>query len=528
MNTRTLAKSDREAPAPTETELVEDRPFDGPLKLDKHGLPLVPQPSDSKDDPLNWPALVKHGILLQVSLLTLMGTIGAATINPAFVPLAAAFNITPVQASYELTVWIVFAAVCPVFLVPLANVHGRLPFYVLGNLLAAATNLAAGHCDRWSALLATRAFNGIGAGCAAALGPATVCDLYFLHERGLFMGVYTFCVTNAPHLAPLAGGFIAQNLGWRECFKIPRHSTSARSTTAKPNSIHRSVHLPTSFFRTRKCQNGGRRKLILSSFAAPFVMMRYLSIILPALYYMTAFAYGSLLFGATGSVVFRGFYGFDTAQTGMIISIPLVVGCLLGECSAGWFTDWLVYRAARRNGGVRRPESRLDALWLALLVPVGIIVQGVCISRAERTGWIANAVGMAIASFGLQVAGTVTYTYCTDVSTPPPRAFGSSTRGIKSEANRVWDSFSFFARVKCYKPQAAEISVVLTLFRHIYCGLVPFYAVPLADRIQYQHAWLLFACLNVAFLLPLAILRLYGERFRNSKWQPEPTFHPNI
>jgi hypothetical protein len=26
-----------------------------PLKLDKRGLPLVPQPSDHKDDPLNWP-----------------------------------------------------------------------------------------------------------------------------------------------------------------------------------------------------------------------------------------------------------------------------------------------------------------------------------------------------------------------------------------------------------------------------------------------------------------------------------------
>ncbi|KAK8067268.1 hypothetical protein PG997_014015 [Apiospora hydei] len=476
-------KSDGETPMPMNAELTEDRQSDQPLRLDKHGLPLVPQPSDSKEDPLNWPPLVKHGILLQVSLLTLMGTIGAATINPAFVPLAAAFGITPVQASYELTVWIVFAAVCPVFLVPLANVHGRLPFYVLGNLLAAATNLAAGHCDRWSALLATRALNGVGAGCAAALGPATVCDLYFLHERGLFMGVYTFCVTNAPHLAPLGGGFIAQNLGWRECFKIPSYiqfGLVAITFFCFPETLYfRKVDDSQAESKT---PNGGRRKLSLSSFAAPFVMMRYLGIILPALYYMTAFAYGSLLFGATGSVVFRGFYSFDTAQTGMIISIPLVIGCLLGECSAGWFTDWL-------QRGARRPESRLDALWLALLVPVGIIVQGVCISHAERTGWIANAVGMAIASFGLQVAGTVTYTYCTD---------------------------------------AAEISVVLTLFRHIYCGLVPFYAVPLADRIQYQYAWLLFACLNVAFLLPLVVLRLYGEQFRNSKWQPKPTFHPNI
>ncbi|KAK8137543.1 hypothetical protein PG984_003036 [Apiospora sp. TS-2023a] len=496
-------KSDAEAVTPTETELVEERQSEQPLKLDKHGLPLVPQPSDSKDDPLNWPAMVKHGILLQVSLLTLMGTIGAATINPAFVPLAAAFHITPVQASYELTVWIVFAAVVPVFLVPLANVYSRLPFYVLGNVLAAATNLAAGHCNQWSALLATRALNGIGAGCAAALGPATVCDLYFLHERGLFMGVYTFCVTNAPHLAPLAGGSLPRT--WFGLFAITFFCLPETIYFRKEASPTESS-MPVGTFadklllrRTRGRPSRSRRKLNLTSFAAPFLMMRYLSIILPALYYMTAFAYGSLLFGATGSVVFRGLYGFTTAQTGMIISIPLVVGCLLGECSAGWFTDWLVYRDAarnkeRNNGVIRRPEPRLDALWLALLVPVGVVVQGVCISHAARTGWVANAVGMAIASFGLQVAGTVTYTYCTD----------------------------------CYKPQAAEISVVLMLFRHIYCGLVPFYAVPLAEKIQYQYAWLLFACLNVAFLLPLLILRLYGERVRNSKWQPKPSFHPDI
>ena len=32
------------------TEFAEDKPR--PLKLDKHGLPLVPQPTDHPDDPL--------------------------------------------------------------------------------------------------------------------------------------------------------------------------------------------------------------------------------------------------------------------------------------------------------------------------------------------------------------------------------------------------------------------------------------------------------------------------------------------
>ncbi|KAK8017760.1 hypothetical protein PG993_014086 [Apiospora rasikravindrae] len=438
-----------EDPTPPKPELAEDRPFDGPLKLDKHGLPLVPQPSDSQDDPLNWPALVKHGILLQVSLLTLLGTIGAATINPAFVPLAAAFDITPVQASYELTVWIVFAAVCPVFLVPLANVHGRLPFYVLGNLLAAATNLAAGHCNQWSALLATRALNGIGAGCAAALGPATSYIQFGL------VAITFFCLP--------------------ETLYLRKTDESGQAEYKMPVGTFADLL----FFRARR-RGGSGRKLTLSSYAAPFAMMRYLSIILPALYYMTAFAYGSLLFGATGSVVFRTFYGFDTAQTGLIISIPLVLGCLFG-------------RMQRRlvHGLAGLPRSAASRRWGA---PARVAPRR-ALARAAGPRWHRRpGLGMAIASFGLQVAGTVTYTYCTD----------------------------------CYKPQAAEISVVLTLFRHIYCGIVPFYAVPLADRIQYQYAWLLFACLNVAFLLPLVILRLCGEQFRNSKWQPKPAFHPNI
>ncbi|KAK8003940.1 ornithine-oxo-acid transaminase [Apiospora arundinis] len=493
MNTENREKPELEAGVTTESKISETRQSEGPLKVDRHGLPLVPQPSDNKDDPLNWSKALKLGILLQASLLTLMGIMGAAIINPAFVPLAAAFHITPVEASYELTVWTIFGAVVPLLLVPLANVYGRRPFYVLGNLLAAVTNLAAGHCTTWSGILATRALNGIGAGCATSLGPATVVDLFFLHERGLYMGAYTFCVTNAAHFAPLAGGFIAQNLGWSQCFTIPSYiqfglfvityfcfpetlySRKVQDAPAESNKSAVPSYVDLLFFRTRGRQTGGR-KVTLSSFAAPFVMMRYLCVMIPAVYYMTAFAYGSLLFAVTGSVVFRGLYGFNTAQTGMIISIPLVIGCILGECSAGWFTDWLVYRAARKDGGVRRPEPR------------------VCISHANSTGWAANAVGMAIASFGLQVAGTVTYTYCTD----------------------------------CYKPQAAEISVVLAFIRLVYCALVPFYAVPLAEKIQYQYAWLTFACINIVFLLPMGFLRLYGERIRNTKWQSKPRYHPDI
>lgn len=71
---------------------------------------------------------------------------GSAVVNPAFVPLAKSFKITTVQATYELTVFIVFAGVGPLLVTPLSNVYGRRPIYLLGNLVAGVTNVIAGNC----------------------------------------------------------------------------------------------------------------------------------------------------------------------------------------------------------------------------------------------------------------------------------------------------------------------------------------------------------------------------------------------
>jgi len=177
-----------------------------------------------------------------------------------------------------------------------------------------------------------------------------------------------------------------------------------------------------------------------------------------------------------------------------MLSIPLLVGCLLGEMSAGWLTDYMVYRYARKHGGRREPEPRINAVVLAVLCPLGIIVDGVCLSHYRTVPWIGAACGMAMASFGLQIATTVTYTYCTD----------------------------------CYKPQSSEISSILNVFRNVFSMTISFYAIPLGDEIQYQYAWLIFALINVFFLVPMVVLRFKGTQWRNSAWQKPPQFHNDL
>jgi MFS family permease len=145
----------------------------------------------------------------------------ASVINPAFVHLGKAFKITTVEASYELTVFIIFAGVGPLLTSPLANVYGRCPVHLLENIFAAVTNIIASHFTTWNGILVPKVFNVIGAGSNVAIGGAKICDLHFMHDRGLHMGIYIFFLTKGPHLAPLIGGYTAQNLGWKQCFNIP-------------------------------------------------------------------------------------------------------------------------------------------------------------------------------------------------------------------------------------------------------------------------------------------------------------------
>lgn len=158
------------------------------------------------------------------------------------------------------------------------------------------------------------------------------------------------------------------------------------------------------------------RTVHLRDFVAPFYMLKYIPVFVSGLYYMTAFTYGTVLFASTGAILFAEFYHFTVAQTGLILSIPLLIGCLIGEFSAGWLTDWMAYRYAKNHDGQHKPEARLDAIWLALLVPVGVVIEGVCLSHSATVGWIGSAFGMGIACLGLQVGTTVVYVYTTDVS----------------------------------------------------------------------------------------------------------------
>ncbi|KAJ5688268.1 hypothetical protein N7536_010887 [Penicillium majusculum] len=392
---------------------------------DPHGFPVIPQPSSHRDDPLNWSPALKLSVCLQISWLALLEPLGSAAVNPTFLLMGETFGLTVKEVSYF---WLVSAGFGPLVVVPFANAYGRRPVYLIGNLVAGITSVAAGYCNTWSGVMITRAFNGFGSGAVISMGAATICDLYFVHQRGVYIGIYTLALTSGAHVAPLLGGFIGQSLGWRPCFYILGYIQLGTFVltlfglpetlyTAKPSSdstpyLEQSYMQNIMFMRSKV--PGGRPKM--QDFTHPFKMLRFVAILIPATLYMACFGYGTVLFALTGASLFTKLYGFTTAQTGLILSIPLLIGGGIGELSAGWVTDWLSNRYAQRHNGERLPEARLTAIWGVLLIPIGLIIEGVCLLHADTVSWVGSAFEMGIANMGLQISTTTIYAYATDTS----------------------------------------------------------------------------------------------------------------
>ncbi|KAG6832090.1 hypothetical protein H0H87_002918 [Tephrocybe sp. NHM501043] len=136
-------------------------------------------------------------------MLAFLATLNVAIINPAVVPLSTEFGIAHVTGTYQTTVAIGTSALGPLIFTPFANAYGRRPAYLLSILTGFASALGSAKAKSYGTLILARAMNGFGPSAALGLGAGTVVDVFFVHERGKAMGLFTLMLTNGAHLAPI-------------------------------------------------------------------------------------------------------------------------------------------------------------------------------------------------------------------------------------------------------------------------------------------------------------------------------------
>jgi hypothetical protein len=266
-----------------------------------------------------------------------------------------------------------------------------------------------------------RSVNGLFAAIPIGLGSVIVCDLFFQHERGLYVGIYMVIQATGIPFGALLGGSI---VNWHWSFYLPAILTgfllaavwSLMPETYYARHVERLKRPNMSIFQQEFIRKKllSCRKLQVGTFLRPLKMFKYPSIIIPMIYYSVVSAYGSFIFIITSGVKFHYTYGFHTWQTGVLLGVPLMLGSWIGEFGAGGFCDWVTKRGAISRGGKRVAEDRLYAMLPGvILAPLGLGIEGYCLQHHSH--WLGVGLAIAIASAGLQIVTTVTYAYTAEV-----------------------------------------------------------------------------------------------------------------
>lgn len=315
--------------------------------------------------------------------------------------LAAEFDLTEQQVSLLTGVNVLTLGFANIILIPLSNLFGRRPVCILCGILVVLTNVWQALATSYTSLLAARACNGIVAATAETVMVQVIADMFFLYERGLWIGIYFTLFSSGAFLGPIIAGNIAQNHGWRSFLwlgvaltafstallvvafpetryyrdninanlsTVPSTSTSvqASSTDLEANDDSIVVHTGRGKPSMRQFTSVHTPKkrwlpLVIHDLITPIVIF-FNPIVFWAALMLAGPADLLLLFNLTESgLLSSATYGWSPGAVGYS-NFAFFGGGIVGAITAGPLSDWLVQRSTNRNKGVREAEMRLPAL----------------------------------------------------------------------------------------------------------------------------------------------------------------------
>ncbi|PCG89188.1 Major facilitator superfamily domain, general substrate transporter [Penicillium occitanis (nom. inval.)] len=444
----------KNAVPPGTVTLVERRheAEDGAGFKDGGRIIKVPTPSSDPADPLNWPVWRKAAVLLMAAMYPFVADFVSSVIAPAFPVWNSAFPQEPKPVSdltHLIAVNVLMLGMSNIWWVPLSNWMGRRPVLLVGTLLMTLCSMWAGLATSYNSLLAARIIQGIGAGPSEAVAPCLVGDVFFVHQRGRAMAVYTIAICTGPLVGGIAGGYIGTNLGWAYLFWI---STALSGfcfigfALLVPETLYfRSIDAAVSaglFADTVKEVNDTHAENVVSSPAEqyrPFTFIRSLSFAQPQSFscllhsflrpWVTCALPGNwvvmLMYGAlVGGIVTISVIGaqimaappYSWGANAGLINVGGLIGAGLGAIFTYFVSDAQLEKQAKKEShGHAEPEARLSMLFPSLFLSTGgFFVFGFCAQNPGSGRWVGLQVGYGMITFGLMQIPSLGFTYLID------------------------------------------------------------------------------------------------------------------
>ncbi|KAI1397893.1 MFS general substrate transporter [Hypoxylon fuscum] len=431
---------------------------------------LVPQPSRSPNDPLNWPLWKKDLMLFLICIDTAVVGAWGPMISPGFVEMATQFGVSYNKLNGDLGYGILVIGISCFFTNSMAVVWGRRPVFLLGNLLLFISSIGGFYSHSFSSLLGFRLVGCIGMSPFEVLVTTTIADIYFVHQRGVRLAAWGLCLSIGVGGGTIISGYIIEGLGWNWTYgicaivfgvwivvlfffcpetayrrddilntdlgtgenkadhlvedNIPK--TGAKSELPGDENVEVEIEVIEratidNTWSEKKHTYWQELKIFHGRVSDdPFwkVLTRPLLMLIFPQVLFSFFAYGltTSWLVVVGSVLAQLFtappYNFTVSGVGLV-SIASLVGAIVGAFISGPIADWIIKTMSRRNGGIYEPEFRLVLVAITFLLG-GMSFFGFGWSLQKQDPWIAPVIFYGLQYFSVGFMTIAVYGYLTD------------------------------------------------------------------------------------------------------------------
>jgi DHA2 family multidrug resistance protein len=155
-----------------------------------------------------------------ISIATFMEVLDTAIANVSLGHIAGTLSVSPDEATWVLTSYLVSNAIIIPISGWLSNVIGRKRYYMLSVMLFTSASLLCGLAPNIQTLILARILQGIGGGGLAPSEQSMLADTFPPAKRGQAFAAYAFVIIVAPVLGPTIGGWVTDSFSWHWIFLI--------------------------------------------------------------------------------------------------------------------------------------------------------------------------------------------------------------------------------------------------------------------------------------------------------------------
>ncbi|WRT66195.1 uncharacterized protein IL334_003148 [Kwoniella shivajii] len=427
---------------------------------------LFPVPSEDPKDPLNWSKGRKWIMLLCIIWYQFVVNLQAASLYAVYEPLSENTGLSLNDLNAGVGYFYLFIGIACIFSQPLALGFGKKPIYIISALACCLLNLWTAFVDTNAQWIGSRLLLGFFISPSYTLIQVSISDVFFMHERGLPMGLYALQLYTGGALGPILSGYIYDGMGWKaivwlssgltgltallliflleETSYVRRSAMEAASapTVATLNEgqveeENNDVKLDAIEAGVHEVQHQGiaPRPRVISSWPGPrpwkfekphpqcgaiigrclfqcFALLRSPIIWWCGITFGSFQVYYNFVAALASGVLSVEPYNMSSSAIGLTF-ISSLIASFPAAAFGGYFVDWYGLRQARRNHGISEAEHKLNLYIICLIAtPIGLLMMG--LGPYYSAHWIVFVIGCGIVNFVGAFGTLVTVTYAFD------------------------------------------------------------------------------------------------------------------